>query len=90
MTMNWQDEIITLFLFIHKHFKTSLGWHCARMATYSDLSFTDEEVMTIFIFGIMNKQRTIKEIYILKPFEVPGLLLRFLPTTCRLRRSRLP
>lgn len=61
--MNWQDEMITLFLFIHKHFRSSLAWHCARMANYSDLSFTDEEVMTIFIFGIMNKQRTIKEIY---------------------------
>lgn len=61
--MNWQDEIITLFLFVHKNFASSLAGHCARMANYANLSFTDEEVITIFMFGIMNKQRTIKEIY---------------------------
>jgi hypothetical protein len=33
------------------------------MSNDSDLSFTDEEVLTIFIYGMMNKYQTIKSIH---------------------------
>jgi hypothetical protein len=34
-----------------------------RYSNHSDLRFSDEEVMTIYLYGIMEKRRTIKEIY---------------------------
>ena len=30
---------------------------------YADLSFSDEEVMTIYLFGIIDKIRSVKKIY---------------------------
>ena len=33
------------------------------MTNHADLSFSDEEVMTIFLHGVINKRRRIKEIY---------------------------
>ena len=33
------------------------------MAPYADLKFTDEEVITIYLFGIIDKKRDIKTIY---------------------------
>lgn len=61
--MNWQEKLITLYLFICKEFNSGLGMYCERMTAYADLSFTDEEVMTLFLFGIMNKQKELKTIY---------------------------
>jgi hypothetical protein len=34
-----------------------------RHSNYADLSFTDEEVLTIYLFGIIDGRRSIKEIY---------------------------
>ena len=33
------------------------------MSHYADLSFSDEEVITLFLFGVMDKHREIKGIY---------------------------
>jgi hypothetical protein len=35
----------------------------ARISNYSDLTFSDQEVITIYMFGIMNKRYEIKDIY---------------------------
>ncbi len=32
------------------------------MSHYADLSFSDEEVITLFLFGVMDKHREIKDI----------------------------
>lgn len=34
------------------------------MSTYSDLSFSDEEVITLYLFGIIDKKRQLKQIYL--------------------------
>jgi hypothetical protein len=61
--MNWQTQLISLYVFICKEFQQGLNAHCQRMSNYSNLDFTDEEVMTIFMFGVMNQKKTLKEIY---------------------------
>lgn len=61
--MNWQEDMITLYLYICKEFNKTLFAYCQRMSNHADLSFTDEEVITIYMFGIMDKKRTLKEIY---------------------------
>ncbi len=61
--MNWQEELIALYIFICKEFNNGLANYCERMSNYADLSFTDEEVATIFLFGIMSKHKALKDIY---------------------------
>ena len=33
------------------------------MTNYADLSFSDEEVITLYLFGIIDKNRELKKIY---------------------------
>jgi len=60
--MNWQSELISLYLLICKAYKSNLFAYCERRTNYANLGFTDE-VITIFIHGVLNKRRTLKEIY---------------------------
>lgn len=61
--MNWQEQLISLYLFVCKEFYEGLGDHCQRRTNHADLGFTDEEVITIFLFGIIDKNTTLKDIY---------------------------
>ncbi|WP_425363013.1 transposase [Candidatus Tisiphia endosymbiont of Hybos culiciformis] len=61
--MDWQSQLISLYLFICKEYQHKLRKNMARISNYSNLTFSDEEVMTIYIFGIMSKRHTVKEIY---------------------------
>lgn len=61
--MDWQAQLITLYLEVCKFWQEG-GWaQVQRFAPYADLSFTDEEVITIYLFGIMDKRRQIKDIH---------------------------
>lgn len=61
--MDWQDQLITIYLYVSKHYKKNLWVYCQRMSNHADLSFSDEEVITLYLFGIMDKNREIKQIY---------------------------
>lgn len=61
--MDWQGKLISLYLFVCNEYKKHLWSYCERMTNHADLSFSDEEVITIFLYGVMNKRRTLKEIY---------------------------
>ncbi len=61
--MDWQGKLISLYLFICNEYKSRLWSYCERMTNHADLSFSDEEVITIFLYGVMNKRRELKEIY---------------------------
>jgi hypothetical protein len=61
--MDWQDQLVTLYLYVCKHYQQSLWVYCQRMSTFADLSFSDEEVITLYLFGIIDKMREIKKIY---------------------------
>ena len=61
--MNWQEQLITIYLFVCKHYKKELWVYSQRMSNYADLSFTDEEVISLYIFGVIDKHREIKQIY---------------------------
>jgi len=62
--MNWQSQLIINYLFVCKHSQNELwGYgYSQRMANYADLSFTDEEVITFYLFGIIDKNRELKKI----------------------------
>jgi hypothetical protein len=61
--MAWQNQLITLYLTVCEHYQNGLWASVQRFSPYSDLSFSDEEVITLYLFGIMGKQRDIKSIY---------------------------
>jgi hypothetical protein len=61
--MDWQEELISLYLIICKYYEEKLWVYCQRMSSYSNLSFKDEEVIVIYLFGIMKGHRNVKAIY---------------------------
>jgi hypothetical protein len=61
--MDWQEELIALYLFVSKEYQQNLWAYCERHTHYADMRFSDEEVMTLFLWGIMEKQTTLKDIY---------------------------
>ena len=62
--MDWQLQLITLYLELCKHWQEE-GWvQAQRFAPFADLSFTDEEVATIYLFAVASEQkRQIKGIH---------------------------
>jgi hypothetical protein len=61
--MDWQIQLITLYTLICNEYSTNLWQYCQRFSNYVNLEFLDEEVMTVFLFGIMSHQYKLKEIY---------------------------
>ena len=61
--MDWQIQLITLYDLVCKYYQEELWIYCQRFSPYCDLSFTDEEVITLFLFGIMNKHTQISALY---------------------------
>lgn len=61
--MDWQEQLITIYLYVCKHYEEHLWIYCQRMSNHADLSFSDEEVITLYLFGIIDKNKEIKQIY---------------------------
>ena len=61
--MDWQERLIGLYLYICDHYETHLWVHAQRLSNNDDPKFSDEEVLTLYLFGIMQKCTTIKAIY---------------------------
>lgn len=52
--IDWQTQLITLYLFVCEHFNQGLWIHAQRFAPHADLGFTDEEVVTLYLAGILD------------------------------------
>ena len=61
--MDWQLRLITLYEFICKEYRNHLWAYCQRFSPYADVTFTDEEVICIYLWGVMDKRRELKTIY---------------------------
>lgn len=61
--MEWLDRIISLYLFICDEYKNNLWRYCERFTNYADLSFSDEEVIVIYLIGILDGKRTKVQIH---------------------------
>jgi hypothetical protein len=46
-----------------QHYQQQLWTYNQRMSNYADLSFSDEEVITLYLFGVIDKHRKIKQTY---------------------------
>ena len=61
--MDWQIRLIVLYVFICEQYHKELWIHCQRFTNNNNPEFTDEEVITIFLYGIMQRRFEIKGIY---------------------------
>ena len=61
--MDWEVELISLYLFVCKHYEAGLSNYCARMTRFADLRFSDEEVITLYLYGVIEGHRTLQTIH---------------------------
>ena len=55
--MDWEYDLIRLYVLICTYYDQELWVHCQRMSNHSDLSFSDEEAISIYLYGIIEKHR---------------------------------
>jgi len=48
--MDWQERLITVYLYVCKHYEENLWVYCQGMSNHIDLSFTDEEVIALHLY----------------------------------------
>jgi hypothetical protein len=61
--MDWQERLITLFYYMDKHRASGLFVCAERMSNNSNPEFSDAEVLTVYLWGIMNGHRKVKPSY---------------------------
>lgn len=61
--MDWQYKLIETYLFVSESFENGLSEHAERMSNNRRPRFSDQEVITIYLFGIMQGHFQIKAIY---------------------------
>jgi len=61
--MEWQSQLITIYLMVCAFWKQGLWTSCQRMSNYSHVELTDPEVVAIYLFGITRHRTELKSIY---------------------------
>jgi hypothetical protein len=61
---DFEAEITILFLKICIIFQRTLQFLCERFSNNNRPVFTDEEVVTVYIMGIIEGKKNVKEIYL--------------------------
>jgi hypothetical protein len=64
--MNWELKLIALYYWVCESFERGAEDHAQRMAKNAaslKLNFTDQEAVTVYLFGILNKYKEVKEIH---------------------------
>ena len=57
--MDWESKLISLYIIISNEYDERIHPHVERFTNGKNASFTDEEVMTIYCYGILRGYRTI-------------------------------
>lgn len=61
--MNWQDLLISLYVYICQSHQTHLWMYGQRLSNNANPDFSDEEVLTLYVFGIIQKRTNVQDIY---------------------------
>ena len=61
--MDWQVQLIMLYEYVYQCYHNELWVYSQRMSNNSNPVFTDVEAITIYLFGLMNKNREVIDIY---------------------------
>jgi hypothetical protein len=62
--MNWKEKLISLYLYISESSEMKNYLRGIRQSNNSLLDFTDEEALTVYLFGILQNHCKVKEIYL--------------------------
>ena len=60
---DWQNTLIRVYLFVCRHWAGRLQAVTQRQSNNSEPDFTDEEVLTIYLFGLIRDRETIESIH---------------------------
>ena len=61
--MDWQLRLIHLYEYVCQRFYHDLWGLTQRFSNNDHPAFTDEEVLTIYLFGVMQGRSQVREIY---------------------------
>ena len=61
--MDAQHTIVRIYLFVCRHYRGRLAATVQRQSNNDQPDFTDEEVLTIYLFGLFKKRETVSEIH---------------------------
>jgi len=61
--MDWESTLIQIYVFVHEDFGPDLYALGQRQSNNHSPRFTDEEVMTIYLFGLIRGRRTLRDIH---------------------------
>ena len=61
--MDWQYTLIRLYLYLDDHYQAHLWVYAQRFSNNHRLRFCDAELLTIYLFGLMQQRRTLTSIY---------------------------
>lgn len=62
--MNKEERLVALYLYICRCYDTKLSIHCQRFSNHNAPAFSDQEVITIFLFAMLEDEKlTIKQIH---------------------------
>ncbi len=61
--MDTASTLVRIYLFICRRYRGRLAAVAQRQSNNADPDFTDEEVLTIYVFGLIKKRSTISEIH---------------------------
>lgn len=61
--MNWEEQLIQLYCDVCDLYQRDLWQYCERFSNNAHPEFTDEEVITIYLFGILRKRFEVTQIY---------------------------
>lgn len=57
------EDLVALYLYVCDCYDRKLCLHCQRMSNHFSYAFTDQEVITIFLYGILEQRFTLKSIH---------------------------
>lgn len=60
---HWEDELITLFCYLAEAYHTHLWMQVERLSPNNEPRFSDEEVLTLYFFGLYRQLRTLHAIH---------------------------
>lgn len=78
-------KLISLYMYICDVYKSSLRFYCQRFSNNSNPEFTDEEVLTVYLFWVTARDTSASRRYILSPRSICH---RGFPS-CRLTRHSM-
>lgn len=74
--MDWQDQIIALYLEISSYYQNFLCYYCERFSNNSYYQISDEELITIYLFSVIEGRTELSKIY----YHVQQYWLPYFPT----------